>query len=64
MKFSCRDVVKVEGGRALFKGIGVTLVGVIPSRSIWLRILFYITVSLFGIVQILRRHPAAEDGGF
>ncbi|KAK7205119.1 mitochondrial carrier domain-containing protein [Myxozyma melibiosi] len=28
------DVYKVEGGRALFKGLGPNLVGVIPARSI------------------------------
>lgn len=30
-----RDAVRVEGGRALFKGLGVTLVGVMPSRAVY-----------------------------
>lgn len=29
-----RDVYRIEGGRALFKGLGPNLVGVIPARSI------------------------------
>lgn len=30
-----RDAVSIEGGRALFKGLGVTLLGVIPSRAVY-----------------------------
>lgn len=34
--FLClRDAVRVEGGRALFKGLGVTLLGVMPSRAVY-----------------------------
>ncbi|KAJ3574638.1 hypothetical protein NPX13_g4299 [Xylaria arbuscula] len=29
-----RDVYRIEGGRALFKGLGPNLIGVIPARSI------------------------------
>ncbi|KAJ9057116.1 Pyrimidine nucleotide transporter, mitochondrial [Entomophthora muscae] len=32
---SIRSLYKIEGGRALFKGLGPTLAGVVPSRSIY-----------------------------